>query len=232
MVGSVHLGAAACMLFCLVGLASANVPISNPTTLTSLKTILGVTVSYLIDGQTVAGNTSCTSQVFGSACLPKLQAANSNYKVMINYNVLSNATLESTAHVLLKVCYDKTSTTDRAWRKANNVLVLDKQCAFTVTTTKTLPPTSGTATWMPPATAPNAGYFVRAYAICPNATYGTSPCGYGNSKGFFEVEQVNSRPTNLKGAVIGMCFAGPVFFFAYFGLDTLLTRRKASKMPR
>ncbi len=31
MVGSVRLGAAACMLFCLVGLASANVPISNPT---------------------------------------------------------------------------------------------------------------------------------------------------------------------------------------------------------
>jgi len=112
------------------------------------------------------------------------------------------------------------------------LLQLDKQCAFTVATTATLPPTGGSATWMPPATAPNAGYFVRAYAICPNATYGPSPCGYGNSKGFFEVEQVNSRPTNLKGAVIGMCFAGPVFFFAYFGLDTLLTKRKAAKMPR
>lgn len=232
MVGSVRLGAAACMLFCLAGLASANVPISNPTTLTSLKTILGVTVSYLIDGQTVAGNTSCTSQAFGSPCLPKLHAANSNYKVMINYNVLSNATLESSAHVLLKVCYDKVSVVDRAWRKANNILVLDKQCPFTVATKATLPPTSGTATWMPPATAPNAGYFVRAYAICPNATFGPSPCGYGNSKGFFEIQQVNSRPTNLKGAVIGMCFAGPVLFFAYFGVDTLLTRRKASKMPR
>lgn len=112
------------------------------------------------------------------------------------------------------------------------LLQLDKQCAFTVATTATLPPTGGSATWMPPATAPNAGYFVRAYAICPNATYGPSPCGYGNSKGFFEVEQINSRPTNLKGAVIGMVFAGPVFFFAYFGLDTLLTRRKAAKMPR
>lgn len=92
--------------------------------LTSLKTILGVTVSYLIDGQAVAGNISCTSQAFGSACLPKLQAANSNYKVVINYSVLSNSTLESSAHVLLKVCYDKTSTVDRAWRKANNILVV------------------------------------------------------------------------------------------------------------
>jgi len=95
--------------------------------LTSLKTILGVTVSYLIDGQPVAGNTSCTSQAFGSACLPKLHAANSNYKVTINYNVLSNATLESSAHVLLKVCYDKTSTVDRTWRKANNILVVSNR---------------------------------------------------------------------------------------------------------
>ena len=79
---------------------------------------------------------------------------------------------------------------------------------------------------MPPATAPNAAYFVRAYAVCPNATYGTSPCGYGNSKGFFQINQVNSRPGNLKGAVIGMIFAGPVLFFAYFGVDTLLSRRK------
>lgn len=97
---------------------------SPAAALTSLKTILGVNVSYIIDGQAVAGNTSCTSQPFGSACLPKLKAANTNYKVMINYAVLSNSTLESTAHVILKVCYDKTSTVDRSWRKANNILVV------------------------------------------------------------------------------------------------------------
>ena len=151
MVGSVRFGAVVCTLLCIVGLVSANVPISNPTSkmfgsfptlhpsaflvfdltvsvaaaaLTSLKTILGVTVSFSIDGQTIAGNTSCTSQAFNSPCLAKVDAANSQQKVVINYNVLSNATLESTAHVILKVCYDKTSTTDRSWRKANNILVV------------------------------------------------------------------------------------------------------------
>lgn len=227
MSGTARYGSVLSLLFCLATLASANVPISNPTTFSSLQTILSVNVSFLIDGQTVAGNPLCTSQGWNSPCMPKIHAAESSNKVVINYAVLSNATLESTAHVVLKACYDKTSTIDRAWRKANNILVLDKQCPFTVATTQTLPPTSGMAMWTPPETVPNAGYFIRAYAICPNATYGPSPCGFGNSKGFFSINQVDSRPTNLKGAVIAMCFAGPILFFAYFGIDSLVQKRRA-----
>lgn len=114
--------------------------------------------------------------------------------------------------------------------KENIVLLqLDKLCSFTVK--MGLPLTSGTVPvpWTPSELVPDAVYFVRAFAVCPNATYGTSQCGVGNSKGFFQVNQINSRPGNLKGAVIGMCFAGPVIFFAYFGIDSALTKRKDKK---
>ena len=107
------------------------------------------------------------------------------------------------------------------------LLQLDKLCSFTVKTG--LPLTAGTVEWEPTELVPNAVYFVRAFAVCANATYGTSQCGVGNSKGFFQVNQINSRPHNLIGAVIGMCFAGPVIFFAYFGIDTALTKRKDKK---
>ena len=86
--------------------------------------------------------------------------------------------------------------------------------------------------WEPSDLVPNAAYFVRAFAICPNATYGTSPCGVGNSKGFFQVNQINSRPGNLKGAVIGMIFAGPIIFFAYFIIDSALTKRRMKKASK
>lgn len=56
--------------------------------------------------------------------MPKVHAAESSNKVVINYAVLSNATLESSAHVILKACYSRASTIDRAWRKANNILVV------------------------------------------------------------------------------------------------------------
>lgn len=107
------------------------------------------------------------------------------------------------------------------------LLQLDKLCSFTVKTN--LPLTSNTVEWEPTELVPNAVYFVRAFAVCPNATYGTSQCGVGNSKGYFQINQINSRPGNLIGAVIGMCFAGPVIFFTYFGIDSALTKRKDKK---
>ena len=83
--------------------------------------------------------------------------------------------------------------------------------------------------WMASDIVPDAAYYVRAYAICPNATYGTSPCGFGNSKGFFQVDQINSRPGNLKGAAIGMIFAGPLIFLIYFGTASALNKKKTGK---
>ena len=112
---------------------------------------------------------------------------------------------------------------------AGFLLQLDKLCPFTVKTAQTLPPTTGTAMWEPSDLVPDAAYFVRAFAICPNATYGTSPCGVGNSKGFFQVNQIQSRPGNLKGAVIGMIFAGPIIFFAYLAIDSCLSKRRTKK---
>lgn len=111
------------------------------------------------------------------------------------------------------------------------LLQLDKLCPYTVKTAQPLPPTTGTAEWVPTEHVPNAAYFIRALVYCPNSTYGTSPCGVGNSKGFFQVDQINSRPGNLIGAVIGMCFAGPIFFFSYFAIDSLLSKRKSKKSP-
>ena len=156
MAGPARLTAASCMVLCLVGLVSANVPISNPTStscisaycayrckcrlfdsrtnvnltiisvaaLTSLQTVFGVTVSFMIDGQTIPANTSCVTGTYNAPCLTSLDADNPNTKAVINYQLLSNATLESTAHVILKVCYSAPSAKDRAWRKANNVIVV------------------------------------------------------------------------------------------------------------
>lgn len=92
--------------------------------LSSLPTALGVTVDYSINGQRIAGNTSCTAGVYNSACLPQLKADDPNYKALISYQVLPNATLPSTAHVSLKVCYSAPSARDRAWRKANDIIVV------------------------------------------------------------------------------------------------------------
>ena len=92
--------------------------------LSSLQTVLGVTVDYEINGQRIAGNTSCTAGVYNSACLPRLEADDPNYKALITYQVLPNATLASTAKVTLKVCYSSPSARDRSWRKANNIIVV------------------------------------------------------------------------------------------------------------
>ena len=108
--------------------------------LTSLKTILGVNVSFMIDGQTVAGNPLCTSQGWNSPCMPKVHAAQSSNKVVINYAVLSNATVESPADVILKACYDKTSTIARSWRTANNLLVVSSRLTASQLTLGTWPP--------------------------------------------------------------------------------------------
>ena len=80
--------------------------------------------------------------------------------------------------------------------------------------------------WSPPDTAPNAAYFIRAYAVCKNATYGTSPCGFGNSVGYFQINQITSRPHNMLGAIIGMAFAGPVIFFVYFAADSFIQKKR------
>ena len=248
--------------------------------LSSLPTALGVTVDYIIDGQRIAGNTSCTAGVYNSACLPQLKAEDPNYKAVISYQVLPNATVDPAARVTLRACYSAPSATDRTWRKANEVievrgrlctaclappqllhghfgrtcfgsallnrlaehivtikhchshqhavlLQLDRLCSFAVKTG--LPLTGGPVEWTPTELVPNAVYFVRAYAVCPNATYGTSQCGVGRSQGFFQINQINSRPNNLLGAVIGMCFAGPIIFLAYFGIDSFLTKRRGQQ---
>ncbi|KAL3141564.1 hypothetical protein ABBQ32_004809 [Trebouxia sp. C0010 RCD-2024] len=194
--------------------------------LSSLPTALEVTVNYEIDGQAVLGNPSCTGRMWHSTCLPRLQAENPNRKAVISYNVLPNATLTPGAHVILKACYSAPSAYDRAWRKANNIIVLDKLCPYTVPSAQPLPPTTGTAQWVPTQHVPDAAYFIRALAYCPNATYGTSPCGVGNSKAFFAVDQIKSRPGYLLGAIIGMCFAGPLVFVSYFAIDSALSKRK------
>ena len=90
----------------------------------SLQRVLDVTVSVQNNGLLVATNTSCTAQIPGAACLAKVDAHNSNQKVVINYSVLPNATLDATSHVILKACYSPIATKDRAWRKANNILVV------------------------------------------------------------------------------------------------------------
>lgn len=92
--------------------------------LSSLPTALAVTVGVRINGQLIAGNTSCTAGVFNSACLPQLKADDPNEKVVISYQVLPNATLPSTAHVSLRVCYSAPSARDRLWRKANDIIVV------------------------------------------------------------------------------------------------------------
>jgi len=226
MARSGRLCAAACVLACMLGLTSAAVPISNPTTFASLQRVLGVTVSVQNNGLLVATNTSCTAQFPGAACLAKVDAHNSNQKVVINYSVLPNATLDATSHVILKACYSPIATRDRAWRKANNILVLDHQCSFAINTPQTLPPTTGSAMWSPPDTVPNAAYFIRAYAVCKNATFGSSPCGFGNSVGYFQINQIDSRPHNMIGAIIGMAFAGPVIFFVYFAADSFIQKKR------
>lgn len=92
--------------------------------LSSLPTALGVTVAYRINGQQIAGNTSCTAGVFNSACLPQLNADDPSNELLISYQVLPNATLPPTAKVSLKVCYSAPSARDRSWRKANDIIVV------------------------------------------------------------------------------------------------------------
>lgn len=92
--------------------------------------MLAVTVDYEIDGQRVLGNPSCADRVWGSSCLPRLEADNANYKAVITYNVLPNATVNPAAHVMLKACYSAPSAKDRAWRKANNIIVVRWPCLW------------------------------------------------------------------------------------------------------
>ena len=131
--------------------------------------------------------------------------------VAIAYAVNTTFAPNSTSTITLKGCYGLQSTSNRAWRKANPVISLDKQCGVAIAAG--LPP-QGEFTWkVGPNTAP-AVYSVIALEVCAGGLY----CGSSATaaSGYFQVLLVNDRPTWLM--VMAGCFAalGPLSLASFF----------------
>lgn len=114
----------------------------------------------------------------------------------------------ATSTITIKGCYSPTSSKDRPWRKAKPVIADDKQCSVKIASAKA---PEGTFTWTPPQQAAPATYSVRVLEVCADGSY----CGMGNSKGFYQIDPIDNRPTWLM--VMAGCFAaiGPIVLASF-----------------
>lgn len=206
----------ALVLLALTHTASA----ATKTTLASLgPQSYNVNVTGFADG---LSTTNCTTDKYGAPCLPQLQADGSS--VQIAYSVKPDKTAPTTiTSVTLKACYSNSTKVDRPWRKTDPIIDKDKQCTTMIA--KGLPGLSGSTSWTPNANTPNGVYFVRAYGICTTPN-GTDYCSFGNSMGFFQINQIDSRPTWL--VIMVCCFIpiGPIILGIYFGYDKMTRKNK------
>jgi hypothetical protein len=213
---------AAIAALCLARIAAAqelNATQASAVTLSSIQPPkLSVNLAYMIDGK-LTTMTSCANDDLGAACLPKLQAADTSDKVFITYSVLPAFTPNASDTVQLKACYSNYSQVDRPWRATNNIISKSKKCPFVIKAG--LSPVSGNATWSPKEVVPTATYFVRAFVMHNSSATVQYQVALGSSKGYFQVNGINSRPKSMKIAA-GLCACvGPLMFVGYFCLTYL-----------
>jgi hypothetical protein len=105
------------------------------------------------------------------------------------------------------------STSNRAWRKANPVISLDKQCGVAIAAG--LPP-QGDFVWkVGPNVAP-AVYSIIALEVCAGGQYcGISAAG-GAGSGYFQVFPVEDRPTWLMACAGAFAAIGPLSLASFF----------------
>eukprot|EP00884_Botryococcus_braunii_P023120 jgi/Botrbrau1/9492/Bobra.0252s0107.1 len=197
---------------------------AGPVTLASLKPpIMYATLSFNISGKVSLTQSSCTTDVVGSSCLPQVQAARDT--VLIHYGVKDTAILPHTAaNISLAACYSNFSQIDRPWRKSAPTLDKDKSCPFKIVPApgkRAFSPLGGNATWKVPGTIPEGTYYIRAILQCTTPK-GLQPCGMGTSlPGFFQVNKIDSVPGGLvAGSIVG-CLLGPAALLAYFAYERM-----------
>lgn len=133
--------------------------------------------------------------------------------------------------VLVRACYTKPSAVDRPWRKANDVIDLDKSCPFVIKSTE-FNSTTDTYSfdWPVPKNMTKATWFTDVLVACQNGT-GLTYCQHDNTvnKTYMATNIINSTPPGMVVATAVCSAIGPLFLGAYFIRDTFLARRgKAS----
>lgn len=127
--------------------------------------------------------------------------------VTVTYSLNSTYPANTNSTVKMMRCFGPESTKNRAWRKANPVISLDKQCKQIAVGL----PSTGSYTWLLDANVPPAVYKFTALEVCADGLY----CGIGSST-FFQALAIDSTPTWLLAMTGAFAAIGPISMVGYF----------------
>ena len=158
----------------------------------------------------------CPLSAPNSACLPQLYPGD---VVKISYAVNTTTPANATSTVTLKACFGPQSSVNRAWRKPNANITLDKQCSTKIAAN--LPP-EGEFNYIISSNVPPAVYRVLAMEFCT----GGAVCGLGASQGFYEVNLADVTPSWLMALVGVFATIGPLTLIGFFVTERYLKKNK------
>lgn len=238
-------------LLVLLLAASAMAISDDPATNTLTKigdifnTALGVTFSTTIAGGALTPVTCVTTDgKLDSPCMPHLLTGRDAVTVSVKQGSTYSTDLAGKTFYMVhaRLCYSKTSRTNRAWRKLVSIknglttqyyvpIWKDKACNQLVGSFEDEALFS-TSTYysmskvIPDAWAPLSTYSARAYVYCKDAAGTVHYCGYGNSAAnlFVQIDSTNQQPDWLVGITIWLMCTGPMTMAVLVYLET--RRRK------
>ncbi|KAF8071332.1 NRT3.2 [Scenedesmus sp. PABB004] len=223
------------LLVAAVGSAAAagTFEVIQATTYTQLKPVAGqwdITVKATKTADKAAFEPQlCTEDTVKAACNQPLLSADAKDKLQVTA-ALKAAPLRTIdnlppTRIVVKACYTKPSSTDRPWRKSNDVIDKDKSCPFIIKSAE-LNATSFTFDWPIPKNMTKAAWYASVLVQCTNGTL-TSFCQADNTKNatYWGTTIINSTPPGMVVATAVCSAIGPLFLGGYFVKD-FFARRK------
>lgn len=205
----------------LCGLAHAK----NNQTYSSLKpNTYGISLSYVINGvESSPAPCSSNATLNAEPCTPPVLNANSGDQVLITYFPLGDYAPPVNSTVGLKACFSNETSVNRKWRKRNDIIHKDRRCPTLIK--KGLSPTNFTFAYTIGPNTPPATFSVQLLENCGTADVPVW-CGLGQSKGFYSVVPIESRPGWLVGLTVAFMCCGPLALVVFFVVERKMKKEQ------